>query len=455
MLFFLLDWLKAKDFPLEFEYKTPRQLNEWLAQFYRESETKSGYKRKASSLRIIRSAIEHHLRSEPFSWPYSLTQSSDFAGSNAVLHHLENIRRENMIALPDLQTSALAIKPEDVCKLWATGVIGVNSPKPLQRLVFLVVAVNFGITSRDFLHDLTSEMFQFYIDQPTGLEYVQCKAVKPENFQRLSKRARCSSKKVYSLPGCVQCPVSALKLYLQKRNPACSAFFQVPNRDFMSGSSENVLWYKAEATGVNTLSKMMKDMSQEAGLSMEYTNNSLRSTPPVTLFKAAADCFFDGSHMEPWEKAASKHSAMSQSNAFPIEGGNVAGSLRERPVPILPVHISVPKLSDSKKATDISVVTYLNGEGMAESSGTTDHSEVHVSNTNDSIKASAMHPVFCIPEQWEIKDLVRALHAGEALLLAKQRTPGNQHLKDVTCVDDDSQPINMHSPTRSSRKQVN
>ena len=68
---------------------------------------------------------------------------------------------------------------------------------------------------------------------------------------------------------------SAMKLYLEKINPGCQAFFQFPKRDWQA--SDNV-WYENRPLGVNKLGNMMREISQEAQLSRIYTNHSLRAT---------------------------------------------------------------------------------------------------------------------------------------------------------------------------------
>ena len=76
---------------------------------------------------------------------------------------------------------------------------------------------------------------------------------------------------------------SAMKLYLEKINPGCQAFFQFPKRDWQA--SDNV-WYENRPLGVNKLGNMMREISQEGQLSRIYTNHSLRATA-ITLWSQA------------------------------------------------------------------------------------------------------------------------------------------------------------------------
>lgn len=75
----------------------------------------------------------------------------------------------------------------------------------------------------------------------------------------------------------------ALKLYLEKINPNCSAFFQYPKANF---SPEDDVWFEQRPLGVNTLANMMKTISKAAGLSRIYTNHSIRATA-ITLWSNA------------------------------------------------------------------------------------------------------------------------------------------------------------------------
>ena len=75
----------------------------------------------------------------------------------------------------------------------------------------------------------------------------------------------------------------ALRLYLQKVNPKCTAFFQYPKKNNMA---LDAVWYEARALGINSLAKMMKTISEEARLSKIYTNHCVRATA-ITLWSNA------------------------------------------------------------------------------------------------------------------------------------------------------------------------
>ena len=72
----------------------------------------------------------------------------------------------------------------------------------------------------------------------------------------------------------------ALKLYLRKVNPKCTAFFRYPKKNI---TAEDAVWYEARPLGMHSLAKMMKDISVEARLSKVYTNHCVRATA-ITLW---------------------------------------------------------------------------------------------------------------------------------------------------------------------------
>ena len=76
---------------------------------------------------------------------------------------------------------------------------------------------------------------------------------------------------------------TALKHYLQKANPKCTAFFQYPKK---TSAIEDAVWYEARPLGINSLAKIMKTISEEARLSQTYNNHCNRATA-ITLWSNA------------------------------------------------------------------------------------------------------------------------------------------------------------------------
>ena len=75
----------------------------------------------------------------------------------------------------------------------------------------------------------------------------------------------------------------ALRLYVEKANPNCSSFFQYPKANF---SPEEDVWFEQRPLGINTLTNIMKKISEAASLSKIYTNHSVQATA-ITLWSNA------------------------------------------------------------------------------------------------------------------------------------------------------------------------
>ena len=74
--------------------------------------------------------------------------------------------------------------------------------------------------------------------------------------------------------GTPRCPVAAYKLYIQKLNPKYRWLFQRPK----AITPPNGTWFDNMVLGVKSLEKMMKRISEDAGLSKLYTNHCIRAT---------------------------------------------------------------------------------------------------------------------------------------------------------------------------------
>ena len=80
---------------------------------------------------------------------------------------------------------------------------------------------------------------------------------------------------------------NALRFYLEKLNPECSAFFQYPKRSW-KGPQKGV-WFENRCLGVNKLGDIMKIFSKAVNLSKIYTNRSVRAIA-ITLWSDAGLC---------------------------------------------------------------------------------------------------------------------------------------------------------------------
>ena len=172
------------------------------------------------------------------------------------------------------------IAKEDLLLLKTGEAMKPNHPLSLVRNVWFHVVLYWCRRGCEGQRNLSINSFKFLVDE-RGKEYAtmshdevsknnQGGFVPKSNTEKLARMYPTES----DTDG-----FKALKLYLSKVNPNCSAFFQYPRRNWDETTSVNdPCWYENRPLGVNTLSTMMKQISKAAGLSEMYTNHCVRAT---------------------------------------------------------------------------------------------------------------------------------------------------------------------------------
>ena len=79
------------------------------------------------------------------------------------------------------------------------------------------------------------------------------------------------------------CPVGSFEKYLHHLNPENEFLFQQPKK---KGPAHSEVWYDNMVVGEHTLGEMMKQISNQAKLSIDYTNHSIRATAVTILDKS-------------------------------------------------------------------------------------------------------------------------------------------------------------------------
>lgn len=449
------DWLKLEGLPTDFEYCSAEELSSWLKKFYRDGKRKDGQQWKPSSLKIFRFAINQHLNNDPYSRSISITKDPQFKDANNVIkeRHKELVQLgEDATGTRESRESARPMAGEDIRQLFQRNIIGVSNPKALHRYVFMILGINFGITTRLALHLLKPSMLEFKVDENSGLSYVLYDPKKDKIS--LNKSLSKPKRKMYGVPGNALCPITALKMYIQKRNPECTeAFFHTPNRHY----KETGVWYTPQATGKNTLGRLMKDIALEGNLSFPYTNNSLRYTPPyiftppdprtTTTYRINGDkvvtvngdnkikpSYMDYNLLNIRPKGEEESRVFS--SGIPCKAiveRPVANSAASERIPLLypPLNSSYPASTEStphvvKVTSDTTKETYtLRGPLLV---------DPKPSSTTRPIKA---HHVLCVSKEWEMDDIMKAINAGDAIVLSNQsestKPSTNGHHTTMSC----------------------
>lgn len=256
-------------------------LDKHLRQFYVEARNKDGETYKRATLLSLRNGLERHLNNPPLNRGIKIGSHPSFVLSNKVLDaQIKKLKREGK----ENTTHKPAIEQYDIEKLKQSAVFLPTNPHSLLKNVWFHTSLYWCRRGREGQRTLTTKSFSFERDD-TGREYVtmthdeltknhQGGISDVNSFEKMGRMYKTESK----TDG-----YSSLKLYLTKVNPKCTALFQYPKTAW---KDNDLVWYENRPLGVNKLSKMMSQISQEAQLSQLYTNHSVRATA-ITMWSTA------------------------------------------------------------------------------------------------------------------------------------------------------------------------
>lgn len=253
-----------------------QELGEILGSFYESARTKDGQLYSKSSILCIRAAIQRYLQSPPYNRHIDIISGACFAQANAAIKESIQMMRKNGM---DKASRHQPIAPEDLKRLYTSGVFAADTPTTLQNKVYFDISLHIGKTGRDTLRKLKKSIIIFEKDhQGNQFATLSCQA-QERNQQGANIHQEEDIQKIYAT-GKPSCPVASLKSYIGHLNPDCEAFFQRPKTSNFLGK---VIWYLASPMGVNTISTFMKRISVAANLSHRYTNDCVRASVGNTL----------------------------------------------------------------------------------------------------------------------------------------------------------------------------
>ena len=164
-----------------------------------------------------------------------------------------------------------------------------SDPIKLQEYVWFSLCFQFGRRGREGWREL--QKHHFIIDSDAENKRYVTPAVtestknNPGGYKQ-GDQDYSDRRIMYQLDDSVLDPLLAYEKYLSKLNPENGSLFQKPKKNFIF---EQDIWYTKEVLGKNTLSGIMKSLSQKAGLSRSYTNHCVRASTVTTLYRAGID----------------------------------------------------------------------------------------------------------------------------------------------------------------------
>ena len=247
------------------------QLAAILKQFYAETRKQDGSQYQKGSLSAIRFGLNRHFKEI---LNVDITKDTEFEEANKVfIAQCVKLKKEGLAKTKHKP----AIADEVIKRLYECGVFSDDNPTTLQNKVFFEVMLFFCRRGRQNLRQFKMDDFEIQTDAK-GRRFVV------KTTDELTKNHRENDEAedggiMMSNEGSL-CPVASFEKYLSHVNTANDYLFQRPETRLVS---ESEVWYDNMVLGEHTLGKKMKVLSQQANLSIIYTNHSIRATT-VTIF---------------------------------------------------------------------------------------------------------------------------------------------------------------------------
>ena len=168
-------------------------------------------------------------------------------------------------------------------KLWETGMLGCGNPTVLLHTIWYICTVHFGLRGVDEHRRMCYSDFELSLDD-NGTEFVELKVERGTKTRTGCEyqQERAFNPRMYAIGG-DQCPVKLFKKYIS----LCPQHTKYSNSPFYIQPAvkiNDMIWYKNQPVGINSLGKYMKIMSDGADI-CKKTNHSARKTMITKLMQ--------------------------------------------------------------------------------------------------------------------------------------------------------------------------
>ena len=237
-------------------------------------------------------AIQKHLRVNKLNW--DLVEGKDFADVKIVLDNIMQERTKANIGVVKKQAEVITYEFEE--KLWAQGVLGEDSPCKLRHTVLFLIGINLLLRAVDEHYSLRRDM----PNKPSQLAvrlnekgekciYYREDSVTKTHDGGLNDMNR-DRKEVWIFPNKqnpTRCPVRLILKYLS----LCPKNYTKKENFYLQSLQKPtpIQWYGEQVVGTQTLSKVIKNLMENAEIQGYFTNHSARRTGGTRLFQAGVE----------------------------------------------------------------------------------------------------------------------------------------------------------------------
>ncbi|KAK3102382.1 hypothetical protein FSP39_010963 [Pinctada imbricata] len=153
-----------------------------------------------------------------------------------------------------------------------------DAPIILRQYIWYAISIHFVTRGMEMHHQLRTDSFSFQKDGDH--EYVTLHhEIQQKNYQGGANAAESpSDKRMYASTSGSLCPVTMLKLFLQKTPPDAEHLFNQFRRQAQEDPQGHSIWFSSKPLSKRSFGEFLPDICKAAGTSKRYTSHSLRAT---------------------------------------------------------------------------------------------------------------------------------------------------------------------------------
>ena len=265
---------------VDFHAVSASELCERLQGFYAGMRKADGSEYKRASFIAARSALARHVTT--FERGFDLIKGPEFKQANKMLDAVLKDKQRNGREPAVQHKQSITDEDWGKIKVYFADVLETRDPRKLTTYTWFVISSHFCLRGSELQARLCKKDLLFETSEGRETIRIATDFITKNTQGGLNGRS-------FESKGCIDDPqqVSAIKLYLQRLHPDVDRLFQRARAGRGElASAEQSCWFVRQALSHNVLSSMMRNLSENAGLSMPYTNHCVRATSIVHMREA-------------------------------------------------------------------------------------------------------------------------------------------------------------------------
>ena len=255
-------WANERKVEPEMSKYTPENYNSILCRYFAEIRKQGGGEYEPDCLRVMLAAMDRKLLEAKY--PKTVKKDNELLECRRVLKGRSRELRAAGMGKKHNRAKSLTKEEEDI--LWASGLLGKESPRALLKAMFWLFTQHFGWRGRHGQHELKIEDFLFSKDDD-GTEFIYfIEGPTKTRSHGLYAKHRTNIPEMFSTGDAATCPLMLFRTYIAHRPPQFSNKGPLYLSDIEKPTA--TVWYKSIPLGKNSTANIMK--KNKNGLTIKH-----------------------------------------------------------------------------------------------------------------------------------------------------------------------------------------